>query len=75
MLGFSKRINKNYAIDFAFFTKIRMFNEGISFINFDIALDIYKADHNPQARIFLCLFNFTIIDICFYNINHFKENQ
>jgi len=75
MLGFSKAIGKNYAIDFIFLHKLRDFKDGITFLNFDMDLDLYEGDHNPQFDFLFCIFNYTLIEINLYNVNHVSSSS
>lgn len=69
------KISKNYALDYMFLYKIRDFKDGISFINYEMSLDLYKTDHNPSFDWGLYLFNFTIFQITIYNVNHVEEKS
>lgn len=60
-------VTKNYALDFGFLYQLRNFKDGISFFKLLLNLDLYKADHNPQIRFALVIFNFIIFDIVLYN--------
>lgn len=60
-------VAEKYALDFGFFYKLRNFKDGLTFFEIILNLDLYKADHNPQIRWVLVIFNFTIFDISFYN--------
>lgn len=66
-------ISKNYALDFGLFYKVRNFKDGLTFFELIFNLDLYRADHNPQIRCALVIFNFTIFDITFYNKRHYDS--
>lgn len=74
MLSSSVRINKKYAIDLAGLYKVRNFNDGVSFLEPKINLDIYIGDHNPKFEISLVILNVMVFQIVFYNVNHKEEN-
>lgn len=71
--GFDCRINKNYATELYFLHKLRNFKDGISFLNIDICLDLFKHDHNPKFRIHAVFLNFTIVEFSIYNRHHKHE--
>jgi hypothetical protein len=73
MINIGFMTGKNRAIDFCFFHKFRSFSDGLSLIEFELGLDWFHGDHNPQYKIFLAICNFAIIDICWYNIHHVEE--
>lgn len=66
-------ITKNYALDFGLFYKVRNFKDGLTFFELILNLNLYKADHNPQIRCALVIFNFTIFDITLYNKRHYDS--
>ena len=66
-------VTEQYALDFGLFYKVRNFKDGLTFFEFILNLDLYKADHNPQVRCALVIFNFTIFDITFYNVRHYDS--
>jgi hypothetical protein len=66
-------LTTEYALDFGLFYKVRNFKDGLTFFEFILNLDLYKADHNPQVRCALVIFNFTIFDITFYNVRHYDS--
>lgn len=66
-------VTKQYALDFGIFYKVRNFKDGLTFFEFVFNLDLYKADHNPQIRCALVIFNFTIFDVTFYNVKHYDS--
>ena len=59
-----------YAIDLCLFKKIRNFNDGVTFFDMNINLDLYKGDHKPSLVIHLVILNFTIFELDVYNIYH-----
>lgn len=71
----SIKLTKKYALDWNFFWKIRSFEDGIKFLNFDINLDLYKSDHKPSFNILLGIFNYVIFEIEIYNINHLPDDE
>ena len=66
-------ITKHYALDFGFFYKVRNFKDGLTFLELILNLNLYRADHNPQIRCALVIFNFTIFDITLYNKRHYDS--
>jgi hypothetical protein len=70
MILISKEISKNFVFEISFFHKLRNFKDGISFLEFDVNLDLYKGDHNPQFEMCLVILNFKIFETNIYNINH-----
>jgi hypothetical protein len=66
-------LTTEYALDFGLFYKVRNFKDGLTFFEFILNLDLYRADHNPQVRCALVIFNFTIFDITFYNVRHYDS--
>jgi hypothetical protein len=66
-------LTTEYALDFGLFYKVRNFKDGLTFFEFILNLDLYRADHNPQVRCALVFFNFTIFDITFYNVRHYDS--
>lgn len=66
-------LTKQYALDFGFLYKVRNFKDGLTFFEFILNLNLYKADHNPQVRFALVIFNFTIFDIVLYNKRHYDS--
>ncbi len=75
MLIFTSKITKQFALDLCMFHKFRNFTDGISFFEFHINLDLFKADHNPKFEIFLAILNYSLIDFEIYNINHICQSQ
>lgn len=70
MIGCSIGLSRNYALDFTAFHSIRTFRDGITFAQILLNLDLFKCDHNPQFTFSVFLFNFKIIEINIYNVNH-----
>lgn len=70
---FGSKISKNYAYELSFMHIYRCFDDGIDFINFNVELSIFKADHNPTFSILFVFFNIAIIDFTIHNVNHLKE--
>jgi hypothetical protein len=70
MPSISFRITKNYFFEADILRKIRSFKDGISFLEFEFNLDLYRGDHNPKGRIMLVIFNWKIFEFEIYNINH-----
>ena len=68
-------LTKNYTLDWNFFWKVRDFEDGVKFFNFDINLDLYEDDHKPSFNICLEILNYTIFEIEIYNINHLPEEK
>lgn len=77
MICFSRRLSKNYAVDFSCFHFIRKMKDGISFLDFKINLDLFKGDHNPKFEISLYVLNFKFFQFEIYNRNHevWKEDE
>ena len=67
---YTRKLSKNYALDITALHFIRKFKDGISFGELKINLDLYKGDHCPKLNIIIVLFNFKIIEIDVYNVNH-----
>jgi len=63
-------LNYKYGWELTIFRKLRDLNDGLSFINLDIDLDLYKGDHKPSFNFHIILFNYTIIEFLIYNVNH-----
>jgi hypothetical protein len=72
-LAFSFKLSKNYALDFCSGNFYRRWKDGIDFVDFNIVLELYKRDHNPQFRIFFSILNLNLIDFIIYNVNHLPE--
>jgi len=70
MIGCSIRLSRNYALDFTAFHSIRAFQDGITFARISLNLDLFECNHNPQFTFSVFLFNFKIIEIDIYNVNH-----
>jgi hypothetical protein len=68
--GFSMQITKKYALEVDLFRFIRQLKDGIDFCEFKFSADFFKADHNPKFIFMAVLFNFKLIEITIYNINH-----
>ena len=64
------KINKNYGFEWNFFYKARDYKDGYSFCNFNVNWDRYKSDHKPSFEIYLCLFNYTIVELRIYYLHH-----
>lgn len=67
------RISKNYAFDYMLLHKFREYKDGITFLNVELNLDLYKGHHNPQFTFAFYFFNFTIFEFTIYNIHHIEE--
>ena len=70
MIWFGSKIDKDYGWEFVAFHKNRSFDDGLSFIRFEINWDRYLADHTPRFEIRLELFNYTIFDFSIYYLWH-----
>lgn len=68
--GLSMQLTKKYALEIDLFRFIRQFKDGIDFGEFKLSIDFFKADHNPKFIFMVVLFNFKLIEITFYNVNH-----
>lgn len=75
MIIFHQRITENFALDICGFYTYRSFKDGISFLELNINFDKYKADHNPKFQINLRIFNFTILEVDIYNVNHVEQEK
>ena len=64
------KISKNYAFEWQLFDTIRTLDDGITFIDFSMNLDLYKSDHKPSTEIGLMVLNTIIFNFTIYNINH-----
>jgi hypothetical protein len=64
------KLNKNYGFEWNFFWKVRSFKDGITFIKPEISWDRYEWDHKPSFEIYLCIFNYTIIELRVYYLHH-----
>jgi hypothetical protein len=70
MMIYSIRISRKYAIDFSCLHFIRSILDGITFYEFTINADFYRADHNPQFRVLLVIMNFKLFEFEIYNTKH-----
>jgi hypothetical protein len=68
-----EKISKKSAWELAYFYSIRRFSDGITWFEFVISSDYFKADHNPQFSIRLVMFNFIIFEFNIYNIEHIDK--
>lgn len=66
----SFKLSNKYAAEWFLFHKLRSFSDGVSFVDFDITLDLYKDDHKPSFRVFLLIANYTILELNVYNTCH-----
>jgi hypothetical protein len=66
-------LTKQYALDFGFLYKVRNFKDGLTFFEFILNLNLYKADHNPQIRFNLIICNFIIFDVMLYNTREYDS--
>lgn len=64
-----------FAMEICCFHRYRGFDDGISFVEFNLSLDLYRADHHPRFVFFFGILNFTIIDFSIYNINHLEDDE
>lgn len=69
MFLFTKRMG-NKAVELTAFHKVRNYQDGVTFCQCEINLDLYKDDHNPKFTIHLIFFNYTIIEFNWYDIRH-----
>lgn len=63
-------ISKNYSLEINLLYNCRKFKDGISFIEFDVNLDLYRGSHNPKFNIHLIILNYCLFDISIFNIHH-----
>ncbi len=61
------KINEDYHLEFNGLYQVRDFKDGCSFFDFDINLDLFKGDHNPQFDISLMIFNFLVFEFRIYS--------
>jgi hypothetical protein len=73
MIGFSKSLSKNKAIDVYGLYLIRDFKDGITFLNLVINLDLFKGDHNPKFKIQIIFMNINVIEIDIYDVRHEEQ--
>jgi len=59
----SFKITQKYSIDLSFLLFIRNFKDGISFLNFDIDLNLFEGDHNPSFNVMLLILNLVIFEV------------
>ena len=69
------KLNKNYGFDWCLFTKIRSFNDGITWFNLICEYDKYLSDHKPSFQFHLCILNYTIIELEIYYLHHRDEEE
>ena len=74
-LHFAFNITKNYGFEFVAFNKIREFKDGITFFEFILNLDLYKADHSPKLQFSLMVCNWMIFEMNIYNLHHRDEEE
>ena len=70
MIGFSIKINSNYALDVYGLYRCRYIKDGLTVFNLSTQSDWYHGDHNPQFSIQLMIFNIMVLDFRIYNIHH-----
>lgn len=63
---------ENTACELSLFSKIRNFDDGITYFEFVINKDTYDGDHKPSFNINLLICNYMVIEFNIYNINHTK---
>lgn len=59
-------LSNNWVFEWNFFWKVRSYSDGITFVNVDFNLDLYKSDHKPSLELMFVLFNITIIELRIY---------
>ena len=62
MINFCTKISKTYYFALTLLHKVRDFSDGITFAEFEAALDLYEWEHNPKFYIRLMLLNYTIFE-------------
>lgn len=70
MIPFSHTINKFYGLEITFLHKLRELQDGITFIEYNINWDRYKADHSPRFEANLIILNWTIVEFNIYYLHH-----
>ena len=75
MISLSSKISKNFALEINGLYKIRNFKDGVDFFELYAKLDLFKEDHKPSFQFWFEIFNFLILDIHIYNINHVKYDE
>lgn len=68
MINFCFKISKKYYFSLTLLHKVREFNDGITFIECETSLDLYKMEHNPKFQKRLIILNYTIFDLEVYKV-------
>ena len=61
--------------DISLFRKIRLFNDGVTFLNFNCDIVIYNGDHKPAFNFQIEILNYQIIDFMIYNTYHYEDED
>lgn len=70
MICFSFKISKKFVFEASFLNFVRSFKDGLTFLDLHLNLDLYEADHKPEAYVYLMFLNTILFDFRIYNINH-----
>ncbi len=66
----SFKFNQDWGLEISSLHLLRSFADGISFINLEIGLDLFKADHKPSFDLMIVLLNFKLIELSVYYLHH-----
>ncbi len=66
MICFCTKLTKTHFFALTLLHKVRNFSDGWSFVNFEVNLDLYEHEHNPQFRVYFMLLNYTIFELEIY---------
>lgn len=75
MVGFSIRINPDYALEVYGLYLCRHLKDGLTPLNLDIDFSWYRGDHNPQFSVQLMVMNFMLLDFRVYNVHHVENGD
>lgn len=69
------KLTENYAVDLTVLDRVREYRDGIDFIEVVSALHLYRGDHNPRWECRIGLWNWTLVGIEVYNVNHADADE
>jgi hypothetical protein len=69
------KLSENYGLELNFFYKVRDYSDGINFINGEVNLNLYKADHSPNFRIELIVMNVMLFEFHIYYLFHRESEE
>ena len=69
------RRNIEMACDLTLFFINRDLGDGLTFIEFNVNLDLGEFDHSPRFSIHLNVFNLTIFELDIYNSLHVESDD